>query len=462
MVPEITVRLPDHTLNRLSAIGGGWRPSSDDTASDRDPDFDSVIVIWDTRATDLATGEAVWIGYGDGLAEFRETRQTYFSMQIDAAINRGHRNVFKHEWGHSVLFYFDAIGTSPIPPVDNHADALQYVNCHTCQYYDWQDETLANPIPNSIYNNESGFTHDYYSGETATADEPSRCLGIPPEAWALGGPVSHSGNRDEEEALRFTSVPATDAMQGAPYSYAISAEDPELDAITITAPVKPDWLILVDNGDGTAGLSGAPGNADVGENPVQLVASDPYGLTAEQAFTITVANVNDAPEFASVPVTEATEGSGYSYTITILDPDSDAVMIMTPTVPFWLTLTDIGNNTATLTGTPTGAEVGDHAVELQAKEAPPAPGLVATQPFVITVTAAPEGPVITLIGDATVTLNEGGAFNDPGATASDLQDGDLTDQIIVDSPVNVDVPATTRSRTRSRTAPATGRKPSAR
>jgi hypothetical protein len=231
-------------------------------------------------------------------------------------------------------------------------------------------------------------------------------------------------------------------MQGAPYSYAISAEDPELDAITITAPVKPDWLILVDNGDGTAGLSGAPGNADVGENPVQLVASDPYGLTAEQAFTITVANVNDAPEFASVPVTEATEGSGYSYTITILDPDSDAVMIMTPTVPFWLTLTDIGNNTATLTGTPTGAEVGDHAVELQAKEAPPAPGLVATQPFVITVTAAPEGPVITLIGDATVTLNEGGAFNDPGATASDLQDGDLTDQIIVDSPVNVDVPAT--------------------
>jgi hypothetical protein len=194
MVPEITVRFPDRALTRLSPIAQGWWPSPEDTASERDPQFDSVIVIWDTRAIDLTTGAYKWIGYGDGLAAYMGTGQTYNTMQIDAAISRGHRNVFKHEWGHSILFYYDAVGTSPKPTVSNHADATQYVNCLTGQFYVWEDETLANPIPNSIYNNESGFTHDYYSGNTATADQPTRCLGIPPDAWAFGGPVSHSGN----------------------------------------------------------------------------------------------------------------------------------------------------------------------------------------------------------------------------------------------------------------------------
>jgi len=194
MVPEVTVRFPDHSLTQLSPIADGWWPSPGDTASERDPQFDSVIVIWDTRATDLTTGLDEWIGYGDGLAANMGTGQTYNTMQIDAAVYRGHRNVFKHEWGHSILFFYDAMGTAPKPTVSNHADATQYVNCQTGQYYVWQDETLANPIPNSIYNNESGFTHDYYSGTTATADQPTRCLGITPEAWAYGGPVSHSGN----------------------------------------------------------------------------------------------------------------------------------------------------------------------------------------------------------------------------------------------------------------------------
>jgi len=196
MVPEITVRFSERALNELSPVGGGWWPSPEDTAPERDPEFDSVIVIWDPRTTDLTTNNYVWIGYGDGLAAHMGTGQTYFSMQIDAAVYRGHRNVFKHEWGHCILFYFDAVGTTPKPTVSNHAEATDYVNCQTGQFYVWQDETLANPIPNSIYNNDSGFTHDYYSGTTATADQPSRCLGITPDAWALGGPVSHSGIAD--------------------------------------------------------------------------------------------------------------------------------------------------------------------------------------------------------------------------------------------------------------------------
>lgn len=197
MIPELRVRIPDRSLDRLTPLNGGYWPSPEDTAEERDPRFDSVMVIWDPRAFDLQTNSSKWIGYADGLSQDRGTSQTYLSMQIDAAVKRGHRNVFKHEWGHSILYFFEAAGTAPWPAVNNHAQVEDYVNCETGLSYIWENETLDHPIPDSIYNNTSGFTHDYYSGKIATADQPTRCLGIPPQAWAYGGPVSHSGNPNE-------------------------------------------------------------------------------------------------------------------------------------------------------------------------------------------------------------------------------------------------------------------------
>lgn len=45
-------------------------------------------------------------------------------------------------------------------------------------------------------------------------------------------------------------------------------------------------------------------------------------------------------------------------------------------------------------------------------------------------------PTITLTGDATMTIEVGGTFTDPGATASDETDGDLTADIVVTGIVN--------------------------
>ena len=66
----------------------------------------------------------------------------------------------------------------------------------------WEDEHDGRPIPNSIYNNDSGFTHDYLSGTVALATEPDRCLGIPPAAWAAGGPVNRVAATSGELASR--------------------------------------------------------------------------------------------------------------------------------------------------------------------------------------------------------------------------------------------------------------------
>jgi hypothetical protein len=191
MVPELTIRYPG-PLRSLTQFGNWW-PSPADTATERDPAFDSVIVIWQPTVTDQATGQLLWIGNAAGLTPPMGTGQTYTTLIIEAATLYGHLNVFKHEWGHSLLDYYEAVGTAPTPTVTNHAVVNQYVHCQTGEAYVWLDETDANPIPNSIYNNESGFTHDYYSGTTALATDPMHCVGITAAAWATGGPVSQPG-----------------------------------------------------------------------------------------------------------------------------------------------------------------------------------------------------------------------------------------------------------------------------
>jgi len=210
----------------------------------------------------------------------------------------------------------------------------------------------------------------------------------------------------------FTSTPVTTATQNALYTYAVTANDPDLlhgDALTITAPMLPAWLTLTDHGGGTATLSGTPTNAEVGDHTVVLRVTDSEGLFDTQTFTITVANVNDAPFFTSAPVLTATQNALYTYAVTADDPDllhGDALTITAPMLPAWLTLTDHGGGTATLSGTPTNAEVGDHAIVLQVIDSG---GLTDTQSFTITVANindAPfftSAPVLTAMQDAPYT-----------------------------------------------------------
>ena len=240
----------------------------------------------------------------------------------------------------------------------------------------------------------------------------------------------------------FTSLPNTAATQDAPYAYNITATDPDIgDVLTITATgagggALPGWLGFVDNGNGTATLSGTPTNAEVGNHDVELTVTDLAMETGVQNFTIIVANVNDAPTFTSTPVLTATEGVEYLYNITTEDIDGDNVSILDTSVPAWLTLTDNGNGTGELRGTPTGADLGVNGVTLTVRD----PSLASNdQAFNINVSAGAGIPVITILGDnpATVGLNQ--PYVDAGATASDPEDGDLTGAIVVDNPVDTSI-----------------------
>ncbi|MBN1976087.1 MAG: tandem-95 repeat protein [Anaerolineae bacterium] len=94
----------------------------------------------------------------------------------------------------------------------------------------------------------------------------------------------------------FTSTPIKQATEDAAYTYAITTTDLDAgDVLTITAPTRPAWLMLVDHHDRTATLGGTPTNANVGSHAVVLQVVDSAGAASTQAFTITVHNVNDPP-----------------------------------------------------------------------------------------------------------------------------------------------------------------------
>ncbi len=191
MIPTLTIRYPDHPLTELSEEPcNDYAPDPWDISIDKDTNFDSIITIWDGSGIDTMTSENMEI-QGCSYSWPMGTGQTYVAIAVDR-VNYLEQNVFKHEWGHSILFYYDAAGTAPDPAVDNHINNTtnRYVNCITGQSYILEDENELNLISNSIYNNNIGFTHDYYSGMTAEFDAPTKGIGIAPSAWASGGPVS--------------------------------------------------------------------------------------------------------------------------------------------------------------------------------------------------------------------------------------------------------------------------------
>ena len=232
--------------------------------------------------------------------------------------------------------------------------------------------------------------------------------------------------------VAFTSTPVAAATEGVAYTYDITTTAPDVgETIVITDVTVPAWLTFTDNGDGTASLTGTPTAAELGDHGVSLEVSD-GSVTATQDFTVTVSAAtpgNNPPSFTSTAVEAATVDVAYSYSITVTDPDAgDTLTITAPTVPAWLTLTDNGDGTATLTGTPTAAEVGVHNVSLLVSDAAAA---TATQDFTVTVSAEPpanELPEFT--STAVVDATEGTTYTyDVTAT-----DGDTGATLVITAP----------------------------
>ena len=119
-------------------------------------------------------------------------------------------------------------------------------------------------------------------------------------AASMAAEMVISVTADDDDPTVGTAIGPRSATQDVEISLNIagSFSDPEGLALAYTATLTsgsalPDWLTL---GRDSGIFDGTPRNADVGTLDIRVTATDPGGNTGFDDFTLTVANVNDAPE----------------------------------------------------------------------------------------------------------------------------------------------------------------------
>jgi hypothetical protein len=215
-----------------------------------------------------------------------------------------------------------------------------------------------------------------------------------------------------------------------------------------------DGAVKVLLGDGTGGFSPQPGSPFAapllgivsvaagdfnGDGKPDLVAGrSAYYTTPEgRGFgyfwgggVVTLLNVA-GPQITSTPNISAVEDTPYSYNITTQNPGGSVPMIKPvyayqynrqyPDWPSWLTLTDHGDGTATLSGTPTaGSLFWENTVVIQATD-----GVTAhLQQFNITVAAVNDPPTISAPASQATDANVPLVFSNSNGNLIGIADED--------------------------------------
>lgn len=92
-----------------------------------------------------------------------------------------------------------------------------------------------------------------------------------------------------------------------------------------------------------------------------------HGIPASTYYEVSISfdEFAVAPTFTSSPVTSVNEGSTYTYNGTVSDANADPITVTATAKPSWLTLTQTGPGTFTLTGTPPIEDIDDYPIQLR-------------------------------------------------------------------------------------------------
>jgi hypothetical protein len=120
-----------------------------------------------------------------------------------------------------------------------------------------------------------------------------------------------------------TSAPTLTATQNLSYAYKVTATDPDGGPLSFTLDKAPAGMTIKASSNFVAWIGWRPSYAQVGINDVTVRATDPLGLTTTQSYSITVANVNDAPLVANDAYTMIKGGTLNIAATGVLANDSD-------------------------------------------------------------------------------------------------------------------------------------------
>ncbi|RPI46871.1 MAG: tandem-95 repeat protein, partial [Betaproteobacteria bacterium] len=196
------------------------------------------------------------------------------------------------------------------------------------------------------------------------------------------------------------------------YLYPIAAidEDPEDTVLSYALVLGPAGM-QIDAAGGA--VTWQPQAADLGIHAVTVRVSDAQGAFAEQAYLLTVADVNEAPQFVSVPPGSALVGDIYAYMAQASDPDAgDRLTYSIEDAPENVVLLPAQG---LLLWRPGSTQTGAQSITLRVSDTA---GLIDEQVFTVAVSAQNIAPVAE--DDAyTVPANEPFVIAAPGVLAND-------------------------------------------
>lgn len=129
-----------------------------------------------------------------------------------------------------------------------------------------------------------------------------------------------------------------------------------------------------------------------GSQTIIFVAEDggingDYKRSDSDTVVFTVIPVNDPPEFTSIPITSAEEGTRYKYVAEATDVDSESLTYYSKKLPGWL---NFNPDSRILSGTPGNDDVGEHQVIISVTDG----SLDTDQIFTVTVENVNDVPLI--------------------------------------------------------------------
>lgn len=155
--------------------------------------------------------------------------------------------------------------------------------------------------------------------------------------------------------------------ENATLSIAVTATDPDGDAVTLTAANIPAGATFTDNGGGNGQLTWIPTFHQAGTYTVTIIAAD-FEKSASQQITVAVGNTDRAPVYMPMTAQSGIEGTLFAFTVAATDPDNDPVALSAADLPSGATFTDHGDNTATFRWQPGYTQSGSYAIHVQASD----------------------------------------------------------------------------------------------
>ena len=249
-------------------------------------------------------------------------------------------------------------------------------------------------------------------------------------AALLGGPVNHAPTVASPSADHTVLEDVLFSIQVSENTF---ADEDAGDVLTYRATLAngdalPTWLSF---DTATRTFSGTPDDAQVGSLDLRVTATDTGNLTASDAFTLTVQNVNEAPTVAT-PIADqkATEDTSFTFVMpanTFADQDMvhgdtltySATLETGAALPSWLSFEA---STGTFSGTPLNSDVGLLNVAVKATDGG---GLSATQMFALAIQNVNDAPTVANpVADQTVPEGTPFTIQVPANTFADQDAGD--------------------------------------